>query len=73
MNAPSLQFVIEQHRTTVMRQRGVVGIAVGLSKTDPTKHCIQVFVTTDQWPDGVPRQLGGYPVELVKSSGFHTL
>jgi hypothetical protein len=57
----------------VMQAKGVVGIAVGRSKADGAKTCIQVFVTTSDWPDGVPRQLEGCEVELVKSPGFRAL
>jgi hypothetical protein len=70
MNELSLKDVVERHRTMVMQAKGVVGIAVGLSKADPRKRSIQVYVTTNEWPDGVPRQLEGYDVELVKTSGF---
>ena len=70
MNKPSLKEVIERHRAQVMSLQGVVGIAAGLSKTDPQRHCIQVYVTSHDWPEGVPRQLDGYEVELVKTSGF---
>jgi hypothetical protein len=73
MNEPNLKAVIERHRTTIMRAKGVVGIAVGLSKTNPQMRCIQLFVTTTDWPDGVPHQLEGCEVELVQSSGFRAL
>jgi hypothetical protein len=73
MNDPNLKDVVERHRAQVMRLRGVVGIAVGLSKSDPSKRCVQVYVTTNDWPEGVPHQLDGYEVELVKSSGFRAL
>ena len=59
---PSLKEVVERHRAQVMSLQGVVGIAAGLSKTDPQKRCIQVYVTTNEWPPGVPRQLDGYDV-----------
>jgi hypothetical protein len=67
---PSLKDVIERHREKVMSSKGVVGIAAGLSKADPQKRCIQVYVITNDWPAGVPRQLDGYDVELVKTRAF---
>jgi len=70
MSESNLKEVIERHRTAVMQLAGVVGIAVGLSKTDTRKPCIQVYVTNDTWPDGLPQQLDGCQVELVKSAGF---
>ena len=73
MNDISLKDVLERHRAQVMSAPGVAGIAVGLSKADPQKRCIQVYVTTDDWPEGVPHQLDGYDVELVKTSGFRAI
>lgn len=70
MKKASLQDVIERHRVDVMAMEGVVGIAVGFSKADPTKRCIHVYVTTTEWPKGLPHHLDGYEVELVKSPGF---
>jgi len=70
MNEPSLKDVVERHRTIVMQAKGVVGIAVGISKADPRKRSIQVYVSTNHWPDGLPHQLDGYDVELVITSGF---
>lgn len=70
MSEPNLKDVVERHRAAVMQVRGVVGIAVGLSRGDSGKRCIQVYVTADDWPEGVPRQLEGCEVELVKSSGL---
>lgn len=68
-NSP-LKDLIKQHRARLMRINGVVGIAAGRSKADPAKWCIQVYVTTDDWPEGLPHQLDGYDVELVKTPGF---
>jgi hypothetical protein len=70
MKNPSLRDVINRHRQQVMRLPGIVGIAVGLSKSDKRKRCILVYVTVDQWPDGLPRQFEGHSVELVRTSGF---
>ena len=70
MEEPNLKDVIERHRTMVMQAKGVVGVAVGISKADPHKRSIQVYVTINEWPDGVPHQLEGYDVELVITSGF---
>lgn len=70
MKRTGLQYVIERHRLDVMAIDGVAGIAVGLSKADPAKPCIHVYVTTTDWPEGLPHQLDGYDVELVKTPGF---
>ena len=70
MNEPSLKDVVERHRTMVLQAKGVVGVAGGISKTDPKKLSIQVYVTINHWPDGLPHQLDGFEVELVKTSGF---
>lgn len=66
----SLKDVIDRHRAQVMQMHGVVGVAAGVSKADPAKHCVQVYVTTDDWPEGLPRTLDGYEVELIRTSGF---
>ena len=70
MKKPSLKQVIERHRARVMQLPGVVGMAVGLCKASPRKRCIQVYVTGGNWPEGLPRRLDGYSVELVRTSGF---
>lgn len=67
---PSLQDVISRHKAQVMGIHGVVGVAAGLSKVDPANRCVQVYVTIDDWPEGLPHTLDGYQVELVKTSGF---
>ena len=72
-NETNLAEVIERHRTQVMQVEGVVGIAAGLSKTDARKRCILVYVTTRDWPEGVPRQLDGCEIELVNTAGFRAL
>lgn len=73
MSEPTLKDVVERYRLQLMQVAAVVGVAAGVSKTDPQKHCIQVFVTMNEWPDGVPRKLDGYDVELVKASSFRPL
>jgi hypothetical protein len=73
MKRPNLKDVIKRQRTQVMKLPGVAGIAVGLSSKDKRKPCIQVYVTVDQWPDGLPRQFDGYAVELVRTSGFRAI
>ncbi|HEY9536894.1 MAG TPA: hypothetical protein VIS03_04810 [Kiloniellaceae bacterium] len=70
MTKPSLRDVVERHRHQLLQVTGVAGVAAGAGRSDPQKLCIQVFVTTDQWPEGVSRQIEGYDVELVKTSGF---
>lgn len=67
---PTLKDVVERHRHHLLRVAGVAGVAAGVGKSDPRKLCIQIFVTTDQWPEGVSHQIEGYDVELVKTSGF---
>src|SRR5688500_10078427 len=63
MNEPSLKDVVESHRTMLMQAKGVVGVAVGISKADPQKRSIQVYVTTNHWPDRLTHRLDGYEVE----------
>lgn len=70
MKNPSLKDVIDQHRADVMRIKGVAGISAGRSRADSSKHCIQVYVATDDWPEGLPHQLDGFDVELVRTTGF---
>lgn len=53
-----------------MRIPGVVGIAAGRSRADPSRLCIHVYVTTTEWPAGLPHQFEGYDVQLVKTTGF---
>ena len=53
MTKPTLKDVVERHRRQLMQVAGVAGVAAGAAKSDPPKPCIQVFVTIDQWPDGV--------------------
>lgn len=67
---PSLKEVIDRHKGDVMRLQGVVGIAAGRSQADSSKRCIHVYVTTTDWPEGLPHQLDGYDLELVKTTGF---
>jgi hypothetical protein len=73
MTKLTLKDVVERYRHQLMQVAGVAGVAAGVAKTNPQKPCIQVFVTTDQWPDGVSHQIEGYDVELVKTSGFRAL
>lgn len=71
MTKPTLKDVVEQYRHRLMQVAGVAGVAAGVAKSNPQKPCIQVFVTTDQWPDGVSHRIEGYDVELVRTQGFH--
>lgn len=66
----SLKDVIDRHRAQVMDLPGVVGVAGGLSKVNPAIWCVQVYVATEGWPEGLPLTLDGYRVELIKTSGF---
>lgn len=70
MKNPGLKDVIDRHRADVMRIQGVAGLAAGRSKADSSKHRIHVYVTTTDWPEGLPHQLDGYDVELVKTTRF---
>jgi hypothetical protein len=72
LNTASLRDVIEKHRARVMGVPGVVAIAAGISRSDPARRCVHVYVTltTAEWPDGLPHQLDGYDIELVKTPGF---
>jgi len=70
MTKPTLKDVVERHRQQLLQVTGVAGVAAGVGQSDPQKLCIQVFVTTDQWPEGISHQIEGYDVELVKTPGF---
>jgi hypothetical protein len=70
VSKPTLKDVVERHRRQLLQVTGVTGVAAGMGKNDPQKLCIQVFVTTDHWPEGISHQIEGYDVELVKTPGF---
>ena len=73
MDTPGLKEIIERHRARLLGIRGVIGIGAGVSATDPQRSCILVFADRDQWPDELPRELDGYPVELHLASEFKAL
>jgi hypothetical protein len=65
-----LPAVIRRHRNEVMKLPNVVGMGAGLCR-NRSGHCILVYVTRDQWPPGLPRDLEGIPIELVQvGQGF---
>lgn len=70
MAKSSLKDVVERHRQQLLQVEGVAGVAVGQAKSGRRAPCIQIFVTTDRWPEGLSRRIEGYEVELVKASGF---
>jgi hypothetical protein len=74
MSQLTLREVVEKHRRRIMKIPGVVGIGVGGSGNDPGTRCVHVYVQTQDWPAELPRTLGSYPVEIVKTrKGFHAL
>ena len=68
----TLKEVFDRHRTRILQIESVVGVSIGLSRTEPGEPCILVYAKTDDWPAELERDLEGYRVELVKTSGFHT-
>jgi hypothetical protein len=50
--------------------RGVVGVAVGRSSSDPERTCVVVYTTTAERPAELPMTLEGYDVEVHRTSGF---
>jgi hypothetical protein len=70
MTTHSLKETMDRHRKRWMQLAGVTGVAVGLSKSDSSQRCIQVYVTTDEWPEGLERVIEGHPVEIVRTKPF---
>jgi|TARA_R110000803_G_scaffold23075_1_gene56892 hypothetical protein len=70
MSRPPLKDAVEHCRAEVMAASGVVGIAAGISRTHPERHCIHVYVSCPGWPTGVPHTVDGYDVELIPGKGF---
>ncbi len=71
---PRLAEVVRRHRKDVMKISGVNGIAGGLCQSKPDEKCIIVYVTVQDRPEGLPRELEGYPVEVVRTGrGFRPL
>ena len=70
----TLREVVTQHQDSIMKTPGVIGVGVGLSPTEPGRRCVLVYATTGEWPPDLPKELDGYPVEIVKKSrGFRAL
>ncbi len=61
--------VVQNHRDSIMKLPGVVGIAGGLSRSDPATKCVLVYTQRGDWPQGLPKELDGYPVEVVDTGG----
>jgi hypothetical protein len=72
MQSSSLKEVVERHRKRIIQLRDVSGVGVGVSPKDPSKPCILVYVTTNDWPEGLEREIDGYDVELAETTGFRT-
>ena len=70
---PSFSEIVERHRKRLMAIPEVTGVAVGLSPQDSTRKCVLVYVTSQQRPEGVPEELDGAPVEIVRTRGFQAL
>jgi hypothetical protein len=73
MGEPTLKQVLERHRGRLLQIDAVVGIAIATSQEDPSRPCIVVYADVDEWPQDLPRELDGYPVELHKVGGFEAL
>lgn len=74
MGKTSLKEAVEKHRDSIIKIPGVVGVGVGISQTDPNKHCILVYTTTSERPPELPQQIDGHDVEIVKKKkGFRAL
>ncbi len=57
-----------------MKIPGVIGVGVGLSRNEPDRRCILVYMTTSDRPSRMPDAIKGHPVEIVsKKKGFHAL
>jgi len=70
----NLRKVVEEQRGTIMKIPGVIGIAVGQSRSKSGEPCILVYTTGQDWPRGLPYHLEGYTVEIdTKSKGFKAL
>jgi hypothetical protein len=69
MNQLSPKQVLERHRKRLMKLTGVVGVGFGLSPTNPGKRCLLVYVSVADRPPGIPAQLDGYDVEVVRAPG----
>lgn len=64
---------MEENRDAIMKIPGVQGVGVGLSPTQPGQHCILVYLTGNNWPATLPKEIEGYRVEIVETKGFHAL
>ncbi len=70
----TLKQIVEEHRDAIMKIRGVIGVGVGLSPSEPDRRCILVYTTTSDRPSGLPDAIEGHPVEIViRKKGFHAL
>ena len=69
-----LREILERNRKQLMAVPDVVGVAVGLHPTEENKPAILVYVTlADAWPDGLPHDVEGHAIALIRTAGFHAL
>lgn len=63
MSSLSIEEVLAAHNTTLLKVRGVVGTAIGVSEGAP---CIRVFVTDAEVTRRYrfPKRLEGYPLVI---------
>lgn len=66
--------VVRNHSDDIMKIPGVIGVGAGLSQSGSGKKCILVYARSAGWPETLPRELDGYPVEIVvRTGGFRAL
>jgi hypothetical protein len=66
--------VLDRHRSEIMNLEGVVGVAYGISPTEPGAKRILVYTTRRDRPAGLPDEIEGHAVETVtRSKGFRAL
>jgi hypothetical protein len=71
---PEFADVISKYRRKIMKMPGVKGVAVGSCPNNPQAYCVLVYSITGKWPPGLPPQLDGYPVAIVKiKKGFRPM
>ena len=72
MPQKSIEEVKEAWEKKLMATEGVTAIGISLSK-DRVNPCIKVFVTSEKAAASIPKDLDGYPVEVVRRSSFQAL
>jgi hypothetical protein len=66
----------KQHRDALLQMPGVVGVGTEVSRDDPTKIVISVYVrqSTPELRAQIESELSGLPVEIVEApEGFNPL